>query len=221
MATAPQNLVGIRYARLVVVEELAPIFACYKKNPNHKTRMFRCVCDCGNETVANAGNLRKLHTQSCGCLQRENGSKVGNLPKAIKHGMCGTPEYSAWLNMIQRCTNPKATRYERYGGRGIKVCDRWRSSFDAFYADVGARPSPKHSIDRYPKNDGDYEPTNVRWATDAEQQRNRELNRFIEVDGQSMCLADAAHLRGIKPNTLHHRLGRGLSVEEALRQPRR
>lgn len=221
MVVAGENLVGMKFARLLIVEEMPPVFASYKSNPNHKTRMFRCACDCGNETVANAGNLRRGHTQSCGCVQRENGAKVGNLPKSIKHGMCGTPEYTAWLNMIQRCTNPKATRYERYGGRGIKVCDRWRSSFDAFYADVGPRPSPEYSIDRNPNNDGHYEPTNVRWATDAEQHRNRDVNRFIEVDGQSMCLADAARLRGIKPNTLHYRLGRGLSAEEALRQPRR
>lgn len=213
---APQNLIGKRFARLVVLEELAPVFASYKNNPNHKTRKLRCACDCGNETVANAGNLRKGHTQSCGCVQRENGAKVGNLPKPIKHGMCGTAEYRAWQAMIQRCTNPKATRYERYGGRGIKVCQQWLESFDAFYAYIGLRPSQRDSVDRYPDNDGNYEPRNVRWATDGEQQRNHSRNRMVNVDGVDRCVADAARLLGLKLSTVRSRIHNGQSPEEAL-----
>ena len=88
------------------------------------------------------------------------------------HGMCGTPEYVAWKNMKARCTNPKNTHYENYGGRGIKVCDRWLHSFENFYADMGPRPEGM-SLDRWPDNDGNYEPGNTRWATNHEQNINQ------------------------------------------------
>jgi hypothetical protein len=122
--------------------------------------------------------------------------------------------------MIQRCSNPKATRYERYGGRGIKVCDRWVESFDAFLADVGPRPSAWHSIDRYPDNDGNYEPGNVRWATAAEQQQNQSANRMVRVGGFDLCIAEAARLLGINVATVRTRIHSGQSPEEALQLKR-
>jgi hypothetical protein len=84
-----------------------------------------------------------------------------------------TPEYQTWANIIKRCTNPKTPNYRYYGGRGIAICSRWRDSFQAFLADMGRRPSPRHSIDRYPNNDGHYEPGNCRWATAKEQRQNQ------------------------------------------------
>ncbi|HEX7893188.1 MAG TPA: hypothetical protein VF447_03285 [Terriglobales bacterium] len=89
--------------------------------------------------------------------------------------MTHTREYRAWAGMIQRCTNPKHARWADWGGRGITVCERWRS-FENFYADMGNRPSPAHSLDRFPDNDGNYEPGNVRWATRSEQQLNKRPN---------------------------------------------
>jgi hypothetical protein len=113
-------------------------------------------------------------TKSCGC------SKVDRL---ATHRMTHTREYRAWAGMIQRCTNPKNARWADWGGRGISVCDRWHS-FENFYADMGPRPSPDHSLDRYPNNDGNYEPGNVRWATRTEQQLNKRPT-------------DASHLKGL------------------------
>src|SRR5678816_2973212 len=95
----------------------------------------------------------------------------------IKHGMHGTPEYNSWEHMIGRCTRPSYEFYHRYGGRGITVCERWRR-FENFYADVGPRPSPKHSIDRFPNRNGNYEPGNVRWANPVEQGRNMDHVRL-------------------------------------------
>lgn len=112
--------------------------------------------------------------------------------------------------MISRCENPKVEMYPRYGGRGISVYARWRESFEAFLSDVGQRPSPKHSLDRFPDNNGNYEPGNVRWATVAEQSRNRSTNVFVVYEGQRMCLADLAEKLGITPQQLQQRRKRGV-----------
>jgi hypothetical protein len=87
--------------------------------------------------------------------------------------MWKAPEYKTWAKIKQRCHNPKDANYFRYGARGIAMCPKWRNNFEAFFADVGLRPSPSHSLDRFPNNDGGYEPGNVRWATITEQANNK------------------------------------------------
>lgn len=121
-----------------------------------------CRCDCGAEKTVAGNTLRLGDARSCGCLIVDT---------QTKHGMYGTPTYGSWSRMIARCTNPKSNRYKYYGGRDIKVCERWML-FVNFYADMGMRPSTKHSIDRI-DNDGDYEPRNCRWATAKEQSANK------------------------------------------------
>jgi hypothetical protein len=113
--------------------------------------------------------------------------------------------YRMWVNMRTRCENPKATHFNRYGGRGIIVCDRWKS-FELFIADVGERPSPKHTIDRYPNNDGNYEPGNVRWATLTQQCRNRVSSRaVVRSDGVFFhTMAEAADAVGGKKGSIWH-----------------
>ena len=123
-------------------------------------------------------------------------------------------EYSAWVMMRSRCRNPNMREYPRYGGRGVKVCERWES-FEAFLADMGAAPSPLHTLDRI-DNDKDYCPDNCRWATRKEQARNRYVSRILECGGERRCLCDWAEHLGIPHQTIWHRLRRGWSVERAL-----
>jgi hypothetical protein len=125
--------------------------------------------------------------------------------------------YTIWAMMIQRCTNPKQRQFHLWGGRGIRVCQRWRASFTNFLADMGEPPTSKHSIDRYPDKNGNYEPGNCRWATTAEQTRNSSRNHLITFNGKTQCLADWANEIGIPFYRLAQRLNKlGWPVEQAL-----
>lgn len=149
---------------------------------------WNCLCDCGKEKLVSASSLRQGDSLSCGCLQKEI---------VTLHGMSNSPEYDAWIQMKQRCYNSNSFNFERWGGRGIVVCERWLNSFADFFADVGSRPSPEHSIDRYPNRDGDYEPGNVRWATTAEQLLNRDITRWYTHAGKTLSLKDWSREPGI------------------------
>jgi len=134
-------------------------------------RIWTCRCSCGNLVDVSGSSLREGKTKSCGCLRQEETSK-----RLLTHGESATTgyttEYKIWSGMKQRCLNPKQTKYTSYGGRGIKICQEWSTSFETFLKDVGRRPSIHHSLDRIDVN-GNYEPNNVRWATHAEQQANK------------------------------------------------
>lgn len=130
------------------------------------------------------------------------------------------PEYRAWSDMIARCTSPNNRLWSRYGGRGIRVCQRWLESFDAFQADMGSRPGPKFSIDRK-NNDGNYEPGNCRWATPEQQAGNRSISTIIEWNGESLHLQEWERRTGINRRTIKQRLVNGWTVERALTTPAR
>lgn len=127
------------------------------------------------------------------------------------------PEYQVWGSMKARCHIKTDPAYPSYGKRGVKVCSRWRKSFAAFLADMGSRPSPAHTIDRWPDNDGDYEPDNCRWATRREQAEHRPgYNRILTLDGKSQCVSAWARELGVSYSQIHSRLSRGATDAEAL-----
>lgn len=129
-----------------------------------------------------------------------------------------TPEYRAYVNMMTRCYNPKSTRYKNWGGRGVRVCEEWHHNYPAFLAHIGRRPSPKHSLDRWPNAAGNYEPGNVRWASPKQQARNQRSNRIISAFGLTMSLAAWSDHLGIKYGILLNRLFDGWTVERAFTQ---
>ena len=137
---------------------------------------------------------------------------------AKTHGMARTPEHNVWAQMKQRCFNPNHKRYLDWGGRGITICDRWKNSFNNFLADMGSRPTAKHSIDRI-DNDGDYCPDNCRWATKAEQDNNRRSNRFITIDDDTLTIAQWENKMGFNKNVIQNRLNMGWSEYDAVMTP--
>lgn len=197
-----KDRVGKRYGRLKVLSR--------GPNNRHGHVQWHCLCRCGTRCLINTNRLRKKETQSCGCLRKE---------RATTHGLSRTVEYRAWVDIIQRCENPKYKSSHNYGGRGIKICRRWRRSFVDFLSDVGRRPSRKHSLDRFPDNNGDYRPGNVRWATSTQQRRNTRQNRLLTFRGRTACLAEWAQSTGLAYTTIAGRLQCGWSVEMALTVP--
>jgi hypothetical protein len=142
----------------------------------------------------------------------------------FRHGWCSranpSPEYRAWSAIKSRCLNPKVKCFERYGGRGIRICDRWRYSFANFMADVGPRPSPQHTIERT-DNDGHYEPGNVIWALRIDQQNNRRNTIFVSLRGERIPLAEACRILNLDHNAVWMRIDRGMSPEAAIAVPLR
>lgn len=155
------NLAGQTFGRLTVIQRVANL-------PGNKQARWLCACVCGKRCGVGGAELRRGHTRSCGCVQREAHLIHGH---AARPGV--TAEYRAWRGMLTRCYNPRTRSFGNYGGRGIQVFDGWRRNFAAFLAAVGPKPSPNHSLDRWPNNDGNYEPGNVRWASRSEQNLNR------------------------------------------------
>lgn len=193
---------GKRYGRLVVTEG--------RQLDDRRRAKVECICDCGTRKFVWPGLLRDGQVVSCGCYGREQ-----TRLRKTTHGRSKKPEYRAWIAMKKRCGDPKNKFYHRYGGRGIRVSPEWETSFEVFYAEVGPRPTPRHSLDRI-DNDRGYEPGNCRWALQSQQMRNTQRTHRVSAFGKNMCLTDWAHEKNMRYNTLASRLRRGWPIEVAL-----
>lgn len=173
-----------------------------------------CRCECGKERPVLVHHLAGGRSTSCGCTRRAkrtHGAASGGTYASM------SPEYHSWRAMRERCSRPSYHAYHLYGGRGIRVCDRW-NDFAAFLADMGPKPTPKHSIERKDSN-GNYEPSNCRWATKIEQARNTSRNHIITYAGESLTLAEWAERTKFTSAAILTRLRRGWPVETALTRP--
>lgn len=179
--------------------------------------VWLCECVCGRHIVAVGKDLRVGRTVSCGCKKSER-SRAWGLTHT-RHGMTDTPEWRAWKGMLERCYLESCHSYPHYGGRGIVVCERWRNSFENFFEDIGRRPTTKHSLDRI-DNDGNYEPSNCRWATASQQALNTRRTVMITYNGVTRPLIEWAKDFGLHSETLRRRILKyKWSVERALTTP--
>lgn len=196
-----EDITGQKFGRLTVLE--------LSTNMSSHMRRWICECECGNIVERIGSRLKSGMSTSCGCWKNEKNST---------HGMSGTTEYSTYMGMIHRCNNPNAEWYHRYGGRGIKVCDRWLESFENFFDDMGLKPSPELTIERE-DNDGDYTPENCSWETSGVQSLNRSNNKLITALGKTQTQSQWSEEYNISPSTIHKRLASGWSNTDAVSKP--
>lgn len=166
------DMIGKRFGRLTILCDGDKITMA----SGYTIKTFVVRCDCGTEKTLRGYLIRIGNAKSCGCLRSEvvvaKNTKHGEMPRGSR-----SAEYEAWIGMKKRCYNENCDDYPEWGGRGIRVCPQWLSDFAAFLAYIGRRPSPAHTLDRYPNNDGHYEPGNLRWATRKEQAANTRPRR--------------------------------------------
>ncbi len=209
MSGKPKNLAGHSFGRLraVAVDRIENGYA-----------YWRCECICGTIKTVRGTSLSSGEVRSCGCLHREQASHNIRLAvaKNTHTGLSRSPTYTAWYNMKDRCLDPTAVSYAMYGGRGIKVCDRWLE-FENFLADMGLKP-PRMTLERV-NSDGHYEPKNCRWATVTEQANNRRSSRLLTYRGRTETTANWARLLNLPHNVLRGRISRGWPVDRALTTP--
>lgn len=200
------NLKGRKFGMFTIID--------FESRENLKTK-WKCLCDCGNIFIVDGGNIHNGHTKSCGCLRKEVTSK-----RLSTHRRSRTSEYRIWGAMKDRCYNPNTKNYSDYGCRGIKICDRWKYSFENFIEDIGFKPTKNHSIDRI-NNDLDYSKENCKWSTKKKQNNNKRTNMYFTINGVTKSLSDWCVLNNIDYKRTWQRVVRlGLPIEDAMSLPK-
>lgn len=198
-----ESLIGREFERWFVES--------YAGKDGRNRPFWNCRCQCGTRRAVDGDRLLRGNSRSCGCFHRQIVSKQNGNSKRI--------EYVIWRNIVRRCVNKDDAAYHNYGGRGIRICDRWLNSFDAFFEDVGERPDESLTLGRI-DNDGHYEPGNVEWQTDVEQANNKRNSRFLTHDGETMTLNQWSRKLGICREVIRDRIDRGATTEEAFAPPK-
>jgi len=197
------DLTDMKFGRLTAIERSA--------TRRRHVSEWVCRCECGKTLNVSTDKLNSGNTKSCGCLQRDKARA-----RLRTHGGSNTPEYRIWRSMRERC---RLRPHPRYGGRGIDVCDRWFNSFADFIADMGTRPTPKHTLERI-NGEGHYEPSNCKWATWIEQNNNKTGIRKVTINGEADTIANWCRRLGINRDTVSNRIHNlGWSYEDALTNP--
>lgn len=204
------DLIGERFGRLTVIEKGGYLYG--------NRRAWLCACECGETKVIYGASLRQGKTRSCGCLKDEvSGALIGAASRTHGEGHNKTIEYNSWVSMRQRCLNPNNPAYKDYGGRGIKICDRW-NKYENFLADMGRKPDSSYSIERVENNKG-YSPENCKWATMEEQCNNRRSNTLITFNGKTATLAMWSKESGTPVERIIKRISTGWNIKDALFKP--
>lgn len=194
MAAHPIDMTGKKYGNSIAIRHVG------KCSGRQYTWLF--ACDCGKEFVAVGCEVRRGSINECPSCAAQR-----KLNSVTTHGKTNSPEYAIWTAMKSRCHNQNTIHYADYGGRGIKVCDRWKNSFENFFFDMGCKPDGM-TIDRI-NNDGDYDPKNCKWASRLDQSNNKRNNRIITINGESMTLSQWSKKCKVGESTIRKRLSYG------------
>lgn len=218
-----KDIQGQRFGKLTVLGIL-------KNNPSNKIKWV-CKCDCGYYSAPFSFSLSSGDSRSCGCTAANKSKALWKTPRAeavrkklsdnaanVSHRLSKHPLYTKWADMKQRCTNERNKWYKEYGGRGIKVCDRWLNSFENFYTDMKDGYKKGLTIGRI-DNDGNYEPSNCRWETAKQQQRNKSNTNFVDTPGGRMPIFDACEKYGLNRGCIIYRIKAGWPIDKIFSKP--
>lgn len=204
------DITGQRFSRLLVLRRV--------ENDQFNNACWECKCDCGNTVIVTGSSLRRGHTKSCGCLQKEKAAMVMSETMS-RHHKTDHPLFIIWGSIIKRCENPNCKAYKNYGGRGITICDEWRNSFERFYQDLIDGYSPGLELDRIDNSKGYYK-ENCRWTTTKENCRNKRNNHLVETEWGKITIAELTE-RLYGPNytrtnycKIYKQIKRGWSIEK-------
>lgn len=202
-----EDLSGRKFGKLTVIE--------YAGESKHQKAQWECLCECGNTKIVIAGNLKNRKTKSCGCIHKEQLSRIRK-----KHGETGSRLYTTWRGMKDRCSNPNNRDFKNYGGRGIEVTKCWFDDFEVFSKWAKeTNYNDNLTLERKDPN-GNYEPDNCEWIPMSEQSKNRRSNHYITINGETNTIADWSRLSGVDRNTIRRRSERGITGVNLIKKGR-